>query len=214
MSYKAAIFDLDGTLVDSLEDVANSMNAVLIQMNLEPHRVSKYRFMMGNGLRNLVVRALPPDKQILVDMALGKMREHYSKNALNRTKIYPGIAETLMKLRQRDIKLAVLTNKEHIFAAYIVEHYFGTNMFELIWGTMTSRPIKPDPAGLAKLLNKLNVKPSEAVFVGDRGVDMDVARATGVTSIGVTWSGREEKELLEHHAVIIIDKPEELLEHI
>jgi phosphoglycolate phosphatase len=120
----------------------------------------------------------------------------------------------MRKLYESGVKLAVLTNKDQTFSVHIVEHYFGTNIFELIWGAVAGRPIKPDPAALIQLLEQLKVQPNEAVFVGDSGVDMDVACAAGVDSIGVAWGFRGREELLEHHAGLIIDKPEELLQAI
>jgi phosphoglycolate phosphatase len=118
--------------------------------------------------------------------------------------------ETIRKLCENGVKLAVLTNKDQMFSVRIVEHYFGKNTFELIWGAIPGRPIKPDPAALVELLRHLDVRPSEAVFVGDSGVDMDVAKAAGVDSVGITWGFRSREELLEHQAQAIIDRPVEL----
>ena len=211
MRYKAAIFDLDGTLLDTLDDLADAMNDALRQAGFPAHPADRYKLMVGNGVSNLVRRALPKDRQDLLEQTLKAMRQNYAKNALNKTSIYPGMRETLSKLRQGDVKLAVLTNKDQTFAVHIVEHYFGKDIFELIWGAMSGRPIKPDPAALVQLLEQLKVQPREAVFIGDSGVDMDVAKAAGVDSIGVTWGFRGKKELLEHHAGAIIDKPADLV---
>ena len=214
MRYKAVIFDLDGTLLDTLDDLADAMNDALRKVGVAIHPVDKYKLMVGNGIRNLVKRALPADRQDLFDKALATMCENYAKNAFNKTKIIDGILKTLQKLREENIKLAVLTNKDQNFSVHIIEHYFGNKMFELIWGAMPGRPIKPDPVALIELLAKLNVKPYDAVFVGDSGIDMDVAATAGVSSIGVTWGFRGREELMEHHAGIIIAKPEEILSHL
>jgi phosphoglycolate phosphatase len=209
--YKAAIFDLDGTLLDTLDDLADAMNGALRQAGFPAHPAARYKLMIGNGVNNLVRSALPQGREDLLEQTLIAMRENYAKNALNKTRIYSGLGEVLVKLRQGDIKLAVLTNKDQTFSVHIVEHYFGRDMFEHIWGAMPGRPIKPDPGALVALLKILRVKPTEAVFVGDSGVDMDVAKAAGVDSIGVTWGFRGRAELAEHHAGSIIDKTEELL---
>jgi phosphoglycolate phosphatase len=210
LRYKAAIFDLDGTLLDTLEDLADAMNDALRQASLATHPADSYKLMIGDGVNNLVRRALPADRPDLIEITLKMMRENYAKNALNKTKIYPGMFETLLKVRQKGARLAILTNKDQAFSVHIVEHYFD-NLFEVIWGAAAGRPIKPNPAALTQLLMKLNIEPGEAVFVGDSGVDMDVANAAGVDSVGAAWGFRGRKELLEHQAGTIIEKPEELL---
>jgi phosphoglycolate phosphatase len=212
--YKAAIFDLDGTLLNTLDDLADAMNEALRQAGFPTHSADSYKLMIGKGVNNLVRRALPRDKQGLVEKTLRAMRDNYAKNSTHKTKIYPGMRETLLKLHQSGIKLAVLTNKDQTFSVRIVEHYFGKNMFRLIWGAEPGRPIKPDPHALIQLLEHFKAGPAEAVFVGDSGVDMDVARAAGVDSVGVTWGFRDRNELVEHGARTIIDKPQELLKLI
>jgi phosphoglycolate phosphatase len=212
LRYKAAIFDLDGTLLDTLDDLADAMNDALKEAGLATHPADRYKLMVGNGVNNLVRRAVPQDRQDLVEQTLKAMRQNYAKNALNKTKIYDGLHQALLKLRQGNMKLAVLTNKDQSFSVHITEHYFGRDMFELIWGAMPGRPIKPDPSALIQLLEELKVRPSEAVFVGDSGVDMDVAKSAGVASVGVTWGFRGRQELMHHHAGTIIGKPGQLLE--
>ena len=211
MRYKAAIFDLDGTLLDTLADLADAMNDALKQAGFPTHPIDSYKLMIGKGVNNLVRHALPRGRQDLIEKTLRAMRDNYEKNATRKTKMYPGMRETLLKLHRSGIKLAVLTNKDQTFAIKIVEHYFGKNMFELIWGAMPGRPIKPDPEALIQLLDKFKAGPAETVFVGDSGVDIDVARAAGVYSVGVSWGFRDKKELLEHYAGSIIDTPAELL---
>jgi phosphoglycolate phosphatase len=186
------------------------MNDALRAQGFATHPAASYKRMVGNGVTTLTKRALPSDRQEMLESTLRIMRENYAKNALNKTKPYAGMRETVRKLHENGVKLAVLTNKDQTFSVNIVEHYFGKDMFQLIWGAMPGRPIKPDPAALYELLATLNVRPSEAVFVGDSGVDMDVAKAAGVDSVGVTWGFRSREELLEHQAHAIIDKPVEL----
>lgn len=211
MNYKAAIFDLDGTLLDTLDDLADAMNDALTAQGFPAHPADDYKLMIGNGVTNLAKRALPPDRQEMLENTLCLMRKNYAQNAINKTKPYDGILETLRNLRQNGLKLAVLTNKDQNFSVMIVEHYFGRDTFELIWGAIVGRPIKPDPAALYELLARLNVPQKQAVFIGDSGVDMDVARAANVDSVGVTWGFREKNELIAHHAGTIIERPQELL---
>ena len=210
MRYKAAIFDLDGTLLDTLDDLADAMNDALKRQGFATHPAESYKQMVGNGVTNLTKRALPEDRQEMLEHTLRLMRENYAKNALNKTKPYAGVLETIRNLGENGVKLAVLTNKDQGFSVHIVEHYFGKGTFELIWGAMPGRPIKPDPAALYELLVELNVCSDKAVFVGDSGVDMDVARAASVDSVGVTWGFRDRQELLDHHAGRIINTPKEL----
>ncbi|MDO8302053.1 MAG: HAD family hydrolase [Sedimentisphaerales bacterium] len=211
MLYKAAIFDLDGTLLDTLDDLADAMNDALKTQGFATHPAERYKRMVGNGVINLAKRALPADRQEMLEPILGLMRQNYAKNALNKTKPYDGVLKTVLKLHENGVKLAVLTNKDQTFSVRIVEHYFGKEMFDLIWGAIPGRPIKPDPAALYELLTKLDVPPEKAVFVGDSGVDMDTAKAANVKSVGVTWGFRGRQELTEHHAGHIVDNPAELL---
>jgi phosphoglycolate phosphatase len=211
LNYKAAIFDLDGTLLDTLDDLADAMNDALTSQGFPTHPTDDYKLMIGNGVTNLVKRALPPDRPEMLEHTLYLMRKNYTQNAINKTKPYDGIVETLRNLHQNGLKLAVLTNKDQNFSVNLVEHYFGKELFELIWGAIVGRPIKPDPAALYELLAGLNVPQKQAVFIGDSGVDMDVAKAANVDSVGVTWGFREKNELIAHHAGRIIDRPQELL---
>jgi phosphoglycolate phosphatase len=211
LNYKAAIFDLDGTLLDTLDDLADAMNDALRAQGFPAHPADDYKQMIGNGVANLVKRALPPDRQEMLEHTLYLMRDNYAKNAINKTKPYDGILETLRNLHQNGLKLAVLTNKDQNFSITLVEHYFGKELFEVIWGAIVGRPIKPDPAVLYELLTSLNVPPDQAIFIGDSGVDMDIAKAANVDSVGVTWGFREKNELVAHHACRIIDQPQELL---
>jgi phosphoglycolate phosphatase len=211
VQYQAAIFDLDGTLLDTLDDLADAMNDALRAQGFPIHPAANYKQMIGNGVTNLVKRALPPDRQEMLEQTLGIMRGNYAKSALNKTKPYDGMLETLRNVRKNGVKLAVLTNKDQNFSVTLVEHYFGKELFEVIWGAIVGRPIKPDPAALYKLLDQLKVSSRQAVFIGDSGIDMDVAKAANVDSVGVTWGFRDKAELIDHHAGRIIDRPNELL---
>jgi phosphoglycolate phosphatase len=212
MKYKAVIFDLDGTLIDSLDDLADSMNYALIQNGLPPHQVESYKEMIGNGVKMLVARAVGPDRPDLLDPVLAAMRSRYSQTALNKTRVYDGLDGIVRQLKQNGLKLAVLTNKDDAFAVHIVEHFFGKGIFDCIWGAAPGRAIKPDPAALNELLAVLAVQPQQVALIGDSAVDMDVAAACRVDSIGVAWGFRSRDELAKHRAGRIIDAPDALLQ--
>ena len=213
MPYKAAIFDLDGTLLNTIDDLADAANDALTEAGLPTHSPDSYKLMVGSGVRNLIKRVLPKDNRQL-ETVLKSMRRNYAACATRKTKPYADIHQALLQLRDNNIKLAVLTNKDERFSVHLIEHYFGPDLFTLVFGAMQGRPIKPDPAALLQLIDQLEIQPPDAVFIGDSGVDMDVAHAAGIDSIGVTWGFRPKSELIEHHADLIIDKPNELLQAI
>jgi phosphoglycolate phosphatase len=214
LKYKAVVFDLDGTLVDSHEDLGDAMNGALEENGLQTHPYEKYKEMIGNGVQILAKRAVGENRPELVGRVLESMRKRYSQNAFNKTKAYPGLESLVKELKEMGMKLAVLTNKDDAFAAKVVEYYYGKGVFTIIWGAEPGRAIKPDPAALRELLAKLGVKSQDAIFVGDSGVDMDVAVACGVTAIGVTWGFRGREELIEHGAQRIVDNAQELIREL
>ena len=211
MKFKAVVFDLDGTLINSLEDLGDSMNAALAANGLPTHPYEDFKLMIGNGVTNLAKRACGSEEPAVYEPVLKAMRENYSKNALNKTYVYPGIHELIAYLRQRNIKLAVLTNKDQGFSVHIIDHYFKGGTFEIVWGAAPGRAIKPDPAALSQLLEQLNVTAQQTIFIGDSGVDMQVAGAVGAYAAGANWGLRPREELLANGADIIIDTPMELL---
>jgi phosphoglycolate phosphatase len=211
LKYKAIVFDLDGTLINSLDDLADSMNWALERNGLPTHPVEDYKLKIGNGVTMLAKRSIPKDRQGFVGDVLKLMRDHYSKHALVKTHVYAGLAKVIEQIKAAGCKLGVLTNKDQVFATVIVEHFFGKGYFDIVWGAAPGRAIKPDPAALVELLRVLAVEPHEAVFIGDSGVDMEVAKAAGCDSVGVLWGFRTREELQEHGARQIIEQPSQLL---
>ena len=211
MRFKAVVFDLDGTLINSLEDLGDSMNAALRANGLPTHPYEDFKLMIGNGVTNLAKRACGSEDIGVYGPVLTAMRENYSRNALNKTYVYPGIHELIEYLSQKAVRLAVLTNKDQDFSVRIIDHYFKSGTFEIVWGAMPGRAIKPDPAALSQLLQGLNVTPQQTIFIGDSGVDMQVACAVGAYAAGASWGLRPKEELLADGADIIIDTPMELL---
>jgi len=211
MIYRAIIFDLDGTLADTLMDLGNAVNGALEDFGLSGHRIEAYRQMIGDGTARLIERALPAEKQDLRDEVLATAQRYYNRNCLEKCRLYDGVAETVMKLRDQGIRLAVLTNKDQYPAKRIIEHFFGLELFEYIIGVTGDGPVKPDGKATKQLVESMGLEPNDFLFVGDSGVDADTAAAAEIQFVGVSWGFRGRGELVKHNADIIIDMPEELL---
>jgi len=215
----AVIFDLDGTLLDTLRDLADSMNAVLEELGYSAHPVDAYRTFVGEGVLNLVRRALPPDWRERVVRADGflercvqAMREQYELRSTLTTAPYPGIPELLASLGERGVYLAVLSNKPDAFTKKLVTRFFGERRFAVVLGARDGVPRKPDPAGAREILRLLGKSPAETLYVGDSGTDMDTAARAGMVSVGVLWGFRSTAELRGHGATRLVSAPHELLE--
>lgn len=214
MKYKAVIFDLDGTLLDTLEDLADSVNRVLDDRGLPIHPTEAYRQFIGSGAAMLVSRALPREKrnEKLETDCLDEFRKVYSSNWNKKTRPYEGIPALLDALIAKDIKMAVLTNKPQNFAELCVQEFLSGWEFAEVCGQREGVPMKPHPAGPQEIARSFNIPPEECLFLGDSGVDMITAVNAGMFPVGALWGFRSEKELRESGADRIIDKPMELLE--
>lgn len=217
MQYKAVIFDLDGTLIDSLADLADSANAMLASYGYETHETEKYRYFVGNGSRKLIERILPAGKassKEFVDEALAKYKKIYEGRFLEKTRSYKGIIDLLKKLRERGIPLAVCTNKHMEAAATIVKVLFEPDTFAEVIGDRPGFPRKPDPANVLQIAQNLGAKPEEIAYLGDSMVDMQTAANAGFLSVGVLWGFRGKEELVENGAEVLLEEPLELLEKV
>ncbi|HJF85568.1 MAG TPA: HAD family hydrolase [Megamonas hypermegale] len=214
MQYKAVIFDLDGTLVNSLNDLAASVNIVLASYNLPTHDVESYKYRVGNGIRKLMQRSLPEDKQDLLDEALEKFKAVYARHNMDKTRPYEGITELLEKLRAQNIKLGVCTNKHDEAAKVIIKALFGEDIFDEIIGDKQGLKRKPDPGKVLTMAQNWNLQPQEIAYLGDSGVDMQTAVNAGMLAVGVLWGFRTEAELKENGADILISSPLELLQAV
>lgn len=217
MQYKAAIFDLDGTLIDSLADLADSANEMLAGFGFPRHDLDKYRYFVGNGSRKLIERCLPAEKaadSAFVDEALAKYKLCYDRNLTHKTVCYEGIMDMLTALQAKHIPLGICTNKHQSAADIIVDKLFPKDMFVSVIGDCKDMPRKPDPKKVLLIAEKMGVKPEEVAYFGDTSVDMDTANNAGMLPIGVTWGFRPQEELVEHGAKILLDTPMELFSKV
>jgi phosphoglycolate phosphatase len=214
MKYKAIIFDLDGTLVDTLDDLTEAMNQALDHLGQPVRSRDECREMIGRGLPEFARTALPPEAVHLKDVLQRKMREIYLGICLNRTKPYAGICDVLSACQNRGIRLAVLSNKAHELTVRITEHYFGSETFCQILGQKENIKCKPDPEPVFVLLEKMDLKSAEVLYVGDSEVDVQTAHNAGVDCIAAGWGFRSIEVLQQAGAKIIIHQPLELLNYL
>ena len=210
-NYRAVLFDLDGTLADSLADLANATNTALVAVGCPPHPLARYRQMVGDGARTLCARAVPADRPELVDEVRQRMRDHYAAHCFDATRLYPGIRELVRVLAERGCALAVLSNKPDDFTNQMIAHYFQPNPFRVVRGHRAHAPLKPDPASALAIAKELQIPPASWLYLGDTNTDMQTARAAGMIPIGVLWGFREREELLASGAAEIIAAPADLL---
>jgi len=213
MHFKGVIFDLDGTMVNSLEDLADSMNSILQLYNFPVHLVPTYKQLIGNGIRNLVFKALPEANrdEALINTCYDLMIEVYRENAVNKTRPYDGISELLEELVSRNMKMAVFSNKADEFTKYIVHALLPEWNFEAILGLSVDAHKKPNPFVALQISEKFGVSPNEIIYVGDSGVDMQTATNAGMYAVGALWGFRTEAELTSNGARHLIKKPSDLL---
>lgn len=211
MPYDAVIFDLDGTLLDTLADLANSMNRVLRAHGFPPHPENSYRYFVGQGMASLARAALPaPADAAMQETIRRAMEQDYDKNWAVDTKPYPGIADLLAALRAQNLPLAVFSNKPDNFTQAVVRRFFPENMFAHIQGAKEGVAIKPDPAGALAIAAALRLPPERIVYVGDTDTDMRTGVAAGMFTVGVEWGFRPE-QLHANGAHAVIAHPMELL---
>ena len=210
--YRAAIFDLDGTLTDTLADLHDSVNEMLAHYNFPLRTIDEVRRFVGNGARKLIERALPADKINLVDDALAYYDACYARNCLNKVKPYAGIPELLTALEAKKIPLGICTNKQHFAAIDVAEKILAPIKFSAVSGDEPNQPRKPDPTRALRIAEKFSVAPEEIAYFGDTAVDIQTARNAGFLPVGVTWGFRPRSDLVG--AEIIVDTPQEILELI
>lgn len=212
MRYKVVLFDLDGTLLDTLEDLANAGNRVLAAQSLPVHPADAYRYFVGDGIATLVERILPPTHRQpeRVAATVAEFKREYAENWHDRTAPYPGIPEMLDQLVAHGLRLAILSNKPDDFTRLCVEKLLPRWSFEPIFGQRPGIPPKPDPAAALEVAGLLHCSPQEVLYVGDTSIDMRTARSAGMDPVGVLWGFRTADELKEAGAAWLIDRPREL----
>ena len=213
MYYKAVIFDLDGTLLDTLQDLGESTNRVLKSMDFPEHPLSAYNTFVGNGLEMLVTRSLPLEQrsESNIQTAMERFRADYGENWHVNTTMYRGIHEMLDELSQLPIPLCILSNKPDDFTQLCVKTLLPHWDFSLVFGVRQEVEKKPAPDGVHEICQRLGVSASDTLFVGDSSVDMQTAGNAGCDSVGVLWGFRGEKELRDNGAKFIISQPGDLI---
>lgn len=209
--FKGIMFDLDGTLADTLADIAAASNHALSQLKRPVFEVPRYRYLAGQGLEALMHDALGKDHHHLVKQGCDLFRAYYLEHSLDFTRPYDGIPELLNALVAQGMTIAVLSNKPHPATQQVVRDVFGQWTFAAVQGHEPPIPLKPDPASGLKIANELAIKPEDWLYVGDTKVDMETAVAAGFYPAGVLWGFRDEPELRASGAKAIVSEPEELL---
>lgn len=216
MPIRAVLFDLDGTLLDSLADIEQSMNIVLQERGLVGHPLDSYRAFVGDGVTKLVERALPPEGRGREEIAacVDRMREVYGKRCSDRTRPYDGIAELLDALVERGLPLAVLSNKPHDLTVRLVSELLPRWSFAFVFGERPGVPRKPDPTSAREVAALLGVEPRDCLYVGDTPTDMATANAAGMPSVGACWGFRDAEELRNAGAGALASTPADVLDRL
>jgi phosphoglycolate phosphatase len=211
--HQTCIFDLDGTLINSLTDLALSSNYALEALGFPTHKIEEYRYFVGRGVAKLIEAIIPEPSRTaeVLKKARALFDEHYGTHYSDNTLPYDGIPELLSQLRQKGVKLAVVSNKPDVFVKKIVAQLFGGNYFDAVIGQQDGVPRKPDPAAVFTACRSMGVEPQDCCYIGDSGVDMLTAKASGAFAVGVLWGFRGREELLENGAQALAAHPRDLL---
>ena len=214
MRFSAVIFDLDGTLLDTLEDLADSGNAALEQMGFPAHPVDAYRYFVGDGARVMAERALPAERrdETTIELCRQRLTVEYLRRWDKKTRPYPGIKETLAEVARRGVKTAVLSNKPDDFVQLTVNKFLGDFHFDSVMGVQAGIPKKPDTAGVLKIAALLDVRAEQFLYLGDTNTDMQTANAAGMFAAGALWGFRTAEELMQSGARVLVEKPLDVLD--
>jgi phosphoglycolate phosphatase len=220
--FRAVIFDLDGTLLDSLGGIGDTMNALLKRLGYPQHPLTEYRYLVGDGLERLVERSLPPDwsqeyppgnrGEAAIEQLVKDYRRLYDEKWPGQSPPYPGVPELLEKLTREKIKIAVLSNKSDDFTRRMAETLLPGSDFAAVVGARPGIPGKPHPVAALEIADRMGIAPGEMIFLGDSGVDMQTGVNAGMYPVGALWGFREADELLDHGANALLEKPAELLQ--
>lgn len=209
---KLVIFDLDGTILNTIVDLARSVNYALENCGFPVHAIDTCKFFVGNGINKLLERSLPENQK--TEQNIARLKEffipYYEEHNMDYTEPYPGVHELLKALQSKGLMLAVASNKYQSATEKLIRRYFPDITFTAVFGQREAVPVKPNPAIVYDILQIAGISPQETIYIGDSGVDMTTASNSGVTSIGVTWGFRLREELEAAGAGLIVDTPEEL----
>jgi phosphoglycolate phosphatase len=217
LRYKAVLFDLDGTLLDTLDDLGDSVNAVLTRLGHPAHEMPKFKYFVGDGVANLVRRSLPEPlvgDDTVVEAVTLLVRSEYGKRWKDKTHAYPGMPELLTDLGARGVKLAVLSNKPHPATLEVVGHFLAQWHFDVVLGARPGVPIKPDPGAALEACSLLGVDPKDVLYLGDTNTDMQTAVGAGLFPVGALWGFRTADELRASGAQALVAHPREVLDLI
>jgi len=213
MKHEAVLFDLDGTLLNTLEDLADSANAVLERRGHPTHPVEAYKFFVGGGVKRLVAEMLPESErdEKTIAQCIGEVRDEYGKRWANKTRVYEGVPEMLAECARRKVPMAVYSNKPDDFTAKCVDRFFPEGRFAVVIGARPENPRKPDPTVALDIARQMGVPPAAFLYLGDTSTDMQTAVAAGMFPVGALWGFRTAEELHINGARELIEKPGGLL---
>lgn len=211
--FSSVVFDLDGTLLDTLEDLGDAVNRVLVDHGFPAHPMDAYRYFVGDGSAVLIERALPESARgsDVYRECLAAFMADYDRSWKVKTRLYDGISEMLDSLTALAIDLAILSNKSHQFTVNCVRDMLSKWRFKAVFGLREDVPRKPDPAGALEISRLLGEAPDRMLYLGDTAIDMQTAVSAGLFPVGASWGFRTREELLENGAKALIDHPRELL---
>lgn len=209
--YKLAIFDLDGTLLDTLNDLANACNYALNEMGFPIHKVEEYKNFVGGGRYKLIDKILPDENKCeeIINKTMSLFDNYYEAHMIDLTKPYDGIYEMIEELISKNVEIAVVSNKPHEFTVDVVKKFFN-GKFKVVYGHRPEFPTKPNPESVLQVINELKVEKEDCVYIGDSDVDIKTASNASIASIGVSWGFRGRKELQAAGADFVVDSPKEL----
>jgi phosphoglycolate phosphatase len=212
MKIKAVIFDLDGTLIDSVPDIADAANQMLANHNFPAHDTSRYKEWIGHGAMKLLQRAVPGTRdESFLRKLLVEYREIHINNCTTKTRLYKGIEEVLDLLIEQNISISIFTNKPQEITNKVVNHYLSDWKFDFVYGQMPEYPKKPDPARAIEISEKLKYNPGDMFFIGDSDTDMKTGVAAGMIPVGVTWGYDTETSIADAGAKYIVSGTKDLV---
>ncbi|HHT06918.1 MAG TPA: HAD family hydrolase [Clostridiales bacterium] len=204
------VFDLDGTLLNTLPDIATAMNRVLFRFGMPQHAIESYKQFTGNGAKVLTQRALAGQEE-MVDHVYPAYLNEYARNSRVKTEPYEGIVDALKALHEKGIALIVYSNKDNPEAQDVIRHYFPDIPFAAVVGSLPDVPLKPDPTALRDLLSELELDPADGLYVGDTVMDMQCANAVGIYAVGALWGFQSKEELEEANPAVLIEAVPDLM---